>query len=377
MVEVQRSNTRDTKRAKGTFVAIGILALTGTASTGALAQPEATTQEDAGYVTILPFYLSADANRRGTTEDGRGMVVGYGHPLGQSRWSWEVQTFAEVLNVEPEAASDFQRFGAGVDLTYRFRRRDAISPFVLLGGGVLRDEVVPDVLSDTDYFANAGLGLVTGGLGQSEIRLRAEVRYVRDAFEIAGEGHKNDRRLALGVEIPLGRRTIEVEREVTREVVREVPREVPAQIVDTDNDGVPDQNDRCPGTLEGLATDNRGCAATAEQSSVRLEGVTFELNAAQLTPEASATLRQVADALRGEPNLRAEIAGHTDSSGDDAYNQRLSQERANAVLEFLASQGIDRNRLDARGYGESRPVADNATAAGRERNRRVEFNVLN
>jgi len=219
--------------------------------------------------------------------------------------------------------------------------------------------------------------LVTGGLGRSEIRLRAEVRYMRDRFEIAEEGHKNDRRATIGVEIPLGRRTVErvVEQEVIREVVRD--REVPAPIVDSDNDGVPDQIDQCPGTLEGLATDNRGCAARAEQSSVRLEGVTFELNSARLTPDATTILLRVAEALRGEPNLRAEIAGHTDSSGADDYNLRLSQERANAVLEFLVAQGIDRSRLVARGYGESRPIADNSTAAGRERNRRVEFNVLN
>jgi len=345
----------------------------------AMAQPadSDSSRQDAGYVTILPYYLSADVNRRGTTENGRGMAIGYGHPLGSSRWSWELQTFAELIAMQPEAASDFQRYGAGFDLNFRFRRADGISPFVILGGGVLRNDVVPGTLNDNDYFANAGLGIVTGGLGQSEIRLRAEVRYVRDAFEIANEGHKNDRRAAIGVEIPLGRRTVEVEREVVREVVREVPREVPAQIVDSDNDGVPDQNDRCPGTLAGLATDNRGCAARAEQSSVRLEGVTFELNSANLTADAAQTLRQVADALRGEPNLRAEIAGHTDSSGDDAYNQGLSQERASSVLQYLVSQGIERERLVARGYGETQPVADNGTAAGRERNRRVEFNVLN
>lgn len=362
------------KTSSARFAAIVLAAAV---ASGADAQTGTSADQRAGYVTILPHYLSADANRRGTTEDGRGFVIGYGHPLGQSRWSWELQTLVEEIGVEPEAASDFRRYGAGFDLNYRFRDGDGVSPFVVLGGGVLRNDVVPGVFNDNDYFANAALGIVTGGLGQSEIRLRSEVRYVRDAFEIGTEGHKNDRRLAIGVEIPLGRRTVEVEREVVREVVREVPREVPAEITDSDNDGVPDQNDRCPGTLEGLATDNRGCAARAEQSSVRLEGVTFELNSARLTPEATMTLRRVADALRGEPNLRAEIAGHTDSSGEDAYNLRLSQERANSVMEFLVAQGIEARRLVARGYGETQPVADNGTNEGRERNRRVEFNVLN
>jgi OOP family OmpA-OmpF porin len=110
---------------------------------------------------------------------------------------------------------------------------------------------------------------------------------------------------------------------------------------------------------------------------VRLDNVNFELNSATLTPSATATLRRVTDALRGEPNLRAEIAGHTDSSGSDDYNLSLSQQRAESVLRFLVEQGIDTRRLVARGYGEARPVADNSTAVGREFNRRVEFTVLN
>jgi OOP family OmpA-OmpF porin len=354
--------------------ALVTLMLTGAAWGQGASAPAA--QEERGYINILPYYQSVDENRRGTLEEGRGLVVGYGHPLG-GRWAWEVQTFADLIETSPDGASDFYRYGAGLDLTWRFLRGDGFSPFVLLGGGIARNDLEPDAASDTDFYGNAGLGFVTGGLGQSEIRVRGEVRYVRDDFELFSEGAKNDRRASIGVQIPLGRRV--VEREVEREVIRErvVTQNVPAEIVDSDRDGVPDQNDACPGTLEGLATDNRGCAATSRQAGVRLEGVTFEFNSARLTPDASETLRRVADALRGEPNLRAEIAGHTDSSGAEDYNQQLSQERANSVLQFLVAQGIDRARLQARGYGEGQPVADNTTEAGRDRNRRVEFNVLN
>jgi OOP family OmpA-OmpF porin len=342
----------------------------------AAAQPPAQTSqaEPGGYVTILPFYVSADANRRVTSEDGRGAAIGYGHRFGE-KWFWEMQTFAGLIATDAGNTPDYYQYGAGVDLGFRFRRGDGGSPFLLMGTGIVRNDVVTD--KDNDGYGNLGLGFVTGGLGKSEVRLRGEVRYVRDRFQYNSEGGdagKNDRRLAFGVQVPLGRRTIEVEREVIRE--RVVTEQVPAQIVDTDNDGVPDQNDRCPGTLAGLATDNRGCAATSPQA-LRLEGVTFEYNSAQLTAEAATTLREVAEALRGEPNLRAEIAGHTDSSGSDAYNLNLSQQRANAVLTSLAGQGIDRGRLVARGYGEGQPVDDNGTDAGRERNRRVEFRILN
>jgi OOP family OmpA-OmpF porin len=357
--------------------ALAAISLTPWAMNTAKAQPPAgaTTQaETGGYITILPFYLSADANRRVTSEDGRGAAIGYGHRFGE-KWFWEMQTFAGLIATDAGNTPDYYQYGAGVDLGFRFRRGDGWSPFLLMGTGIVRNDVVTD--KDNDGYGDLGLGFVTGGLGKSEVRLRGEVRYVRDRFQYNSEGGddgKNDRRLAIGVQVPLGRRTVEVEREVVRE--RIVTEQVPAQIVDSDNDGVPDQNDRCPGTLAGLATDNTGCAATSPQA-LRLEGVMFEYNSARLTADASTTLREVAEALRGEPNLRAEIAGHTDSSGSDVYNLNLSQQRADAVLTFLAGQGIDRGRLVARGYGEGQPVDDNGTNAGRERNRRVEFRILN
>lgn len=351
---------------------VAAVAATTFATAIATAQPPAAASEPGGYINILPYYLSPDAHRRGTNEDGRGMAIGYGHSI-SDRLGWELQTFVSGIS-EPNTTGDFHQYGAGADLHYRFRRGDGATPFVLLGAGVVRNDVLPDAAKDNDYFGNVGIGFLTRGLGQSEIRLRAEARYVRDRFEIGSEGGKNDRRVAIGFQVPLGKRVVEVEREVVREsVVRET---VPAQIVDSDRDGVPDQADQCPGTLAGLATDNRGCAATSPQA-LRLEGVTFELNSAQLTASALETLRGVAEALRGEPNLRAEIAGHTDSSGADDYNLRLSQQRADSVLTYLASQGIERSRLVARGYGEAQPVADNGSTAGRDRNRRVEFRVLN
>src|SRR5690606_3087790 len=169
------------------------------------------------------------ANRRGTEDDGHGMAIGYGHPIGASRWDWELHTFADTLFTPGDGFTDFSRYGVGADVRYRFGRGDGFSPFFLIGAGVLRNDVFPEPDEDVDGFGNLGFGFITGGLGQSEIRLRAEVRYVRDGFEVAGEGMKNDRRAAIGVQIPLGKRTVEVEREVVRErVVRET---VPAEIV--------------------------------------------------------------------------------------------------------------------------------------------------
>ena len=358
------------------------LAIAATFAAGcAMAQSDSTTEtvtESKGYLGVVPYYLSADEDRL-ATDDGRGLAVLYGRNW-TGGWFWEAQTFGGMIETGVDGLADFYQYGAGLDVGYRFRHdRERWSPYILLGAGVIRNDVVPETAVDNDWFGNAALGFTTGALGKGGVTLRGEARYIRDRFTYGPVNGMNDWRYSLGVTVPLGRRS--VERETIRErVVTEtvtVPQE--ARIVDSDNDGVPDQIDQCPGTLEGLATDNRGCASQSggEPQALRLDDVNFELNSATLTAGSRATLQRVAEALRGEPNLRAEIAGHTDSSGADDYNMRLSQQRADAVLTWLVGEGIERNRLQARGYGETQPVADNGTADGRARNRRVEFRVLN
>ena len=87
------------------------------------------------------------------------------------------------------------------------------------------------------------------------------------------------------------------------------------------------------------------------------------------------TLDEATEVLRQYPDIRVEVAGHTDSIGSDQYNQGLSERRAKSVFDYLVGNGIDSGRLNSRGYGESAPIADNATREGRQRNRRVELVV--
>ncbi|MDH3830280.1 MAG: OmpA family protein, partial [Gammaproteobacteria bacterium] len=110
---------------------------------------------------------------------------------------------------------------------------------------------------------------------------------------------------------------------------------------------------------------------------IRLRGVNFHHDTADLTQDAMNILDGVARTLLSHPQIRLEVAGHTDSSGDDAYNLDLSQRRAEAVRNYLTSKGINAGMLGAHGYGEERPVEVNATAAGRAENRRVELIRLN
>ncbi|PAU79141.1 OmpA family protein [Halomonas salipaludis] len=101
--------------------------------------------------------------------------------------------------------------------------------------------------------------------------------------------------------------------------------------------------------------------------------VTFAFDSAELRPEASMTLDEVAHRLRQNPELRVNIDGHTDSVGNPQYNEGLSQRRADSVRAYLVSQGIAENRMRTRGFGEARPVASNDTDEGRAQNRRVEI----
>jgi OOP family OmpA-OmpF porin len=109
---------------------------------------------------------------------------------------------------------------------------------------------------------------------------------------------------------------------------------------------------------------------------VVLKGVNFCFDCDTLSGEAKAILDGDAMAIvKHHPNATFEVAGHTDAVGSDSYNLNLSQRRADNVRSYLVQQGVDGDRMTARGYGESQPVADNSTAAGRAENRRVELRI--
>jgi outer membrane protein OmpA-like peptidoglycan-associated protein len=114
-----------------------------------------------------------------------------------------------------------------------------------------------------------------------------------------------------------------------------------------------------------------------EKQIVILEKVYFEYDKDVIKPESFKLLDEVAATIMAHPELgRIEVAGHTDSDGNDAYNLDLSQRRVDSVLKYLSDKGVDVSRLLARGYGETRPVASNKTKSGKAENRRVEFNIL-
>jgi iron complex outermembrane receptor protein len=151
------------------------------------------------------------------------------------------------------------------------------------------------------------------------------------------------------------------------------PPAAPPANPDLDGDGVLNERDKCPNTRPGAVVDLDGCEVEAV---ISLEGVHFDFDKATLRPDAIAILDKAVGLLKTQAKVVVEVAGHTDSVGSEEYNQGLSERRANAVRDYLESQGITATRLTARGYGEAQPVASNDTDEGRAQNRRVELIVL-
>jgi len=147
--------------------------------------------------------------------------------------------------------------------------------------------------------------------------------------------------------------------------------------LDRDNDGVPDYLDKCPDVPGILA--NKGCpevkAATKKIFAHALQGIQFESGKDVIKKSSNSILNEVVTVMKENPSYNLEINGHTDSKGAASMNLDLSQRRAEAVMNYLTKQGVEASRLKATGYGQTIPVANNSTAEGRARNRRVEFKV--
>ncbi|MCF0216506.1 MAG: OmpA family protein [Fibrobacteraceae bacterium] len=144
--------------------------------------------------------------------------------------------------------------------------------------------------------------------------------------------------------------------------------------LDFDKDGIPDSKDKCPNTLPGIKIDSDGCPINKKQDLDQLKkGIQFKLNSAKLTKKSFGTLDDIIKLMNQIPEANLEVQGHTDELGSDETNQKLSQQRAQTVVDYFIKKGIDSNRLRAVGYGASKPVADNKSKKGREKNRRVEL----
>jgi OOP family OmpA-OmpF porin len=138
--------------------------------------------------------------------------------------------------------------------------------------------------------------------------------------------------------------------------------------LDSDKDGVWDENDECPGTAEGLPVNEKGC-----WKAIVMSDVLFDSGESTIKPKGGAVLQKVVDYLATRPVLRVRIDGHTDNVGGVEYNTVLSKQRAEAGKAYLVGKGVSEERIMVGWHSFSRPVASNNTTQGRAQNRRIEF----
>jgi outer membrane protein OmpA-like peptidoglycan-associated protein len=147
---------------------------------------------------------------------------------------------------------------------------------------------------------------------------------------------------------------------------------------DTDGDGVADKDDKCP-TVAGTVANN-GCPEVSDETMKKLNDygktILFNSGKSSFQKQTIPVLQAMAAILKEYPTAKFSLEGHTDADGSEAMNQKLSEDRAAAVKNFLIENGIDASRLSSKGFGESMPVDSNKTAKGKANNRRVEVKLV-
>ena len=341
--------------------------------------------DDRWYLTGSAGWNQQDSDRR--TEDTQFLTLGLGKFISPN-WSLDGELNYQNPNFAFNQDLNWSQYGISMDLRRHFIQEGrGWNPYIVAGLGMQRSEeeyVInspdsPAQRRDNNLAAKLGLGLQ--GTFDKRVAVRAEVAYRADfddqSYTAEGgihqqeESYFGDVLASIGVVIPLGPKA--------EAAAPPPPPAAPSCAdLDDDGDGVNNCDDKCPGSQAGQTIGPDGCPV---QVSIDLKGVNFDFDKSTLRPDAIAILSEAAEILKRYPDLRVEVAGHTDLCGADAYNQSLSQRRSQAVYDYLTSNGVDASRLVGPvGYGESRPLEPTAqTLPGckSERNRRTELNVQN
>lgn len=269
-----------------------------------------------------------------------------------------------------------------LDALYYFDQEGKFMPYTVIGAGESKFEYLGE--KDKNSIVNAGLGMKYAF--NDVVALRSDIRAVNYLDTETTQAAFN-----LGVSFLLGGKSTapKVPADSDNDGVLDNLDSCPgtqANVavdangcplkVDTDKDGVNDAIDQCPDTKAGAKVDAKGCYLTlTEEKTVTLR-LAFANNAAEVVDPKDAQLVELAEFLKYYPETNVTIEGYTDSRGSEAYNQALSLKRAAAVATILQSlYGVDNARISTVGFGEAKPIADNATAEGRALNRRVEARV--
>jgi len=268
--------------------------------------------------------------------------------------------YDEVHNVRSDSGKNIKGSDTALDALYHFNNPgDMLRPYVSAG---FSDQSIGQNGRggrNGSTFANVGGGAKLYFTENFYARAGVEAQYNIDQGDTEWAPS-----VGIGVNFGGGSKKVEA-----------APAPVAEVCSDSDNDGVCDNVDKCPDTPANVTVDADGCPAVAEVVRVELD-VKFDFDKSVVKPNSYGDIKNLADFMQQYPSTTTTVEGHTDSVGPDAYNQKLSERRANAVKQVLVNQyGVGASRVNSVGYGESRPVADNATDSGRAVNRRVEAEV--
>ena len=333
------------------------------------------------------------------TRDAPFATLGVGKFINPN-WSIDAELNYQNPNADRNRDLNWSQYGISFDARRHFIVEGrSWNPYVVMGLGYQRAEeefdpsnpLLPARFERNGAPSEREEGNIAGKIGfgaqgdVGRVKIRTELAYRIDADDDSvgayltddvprddGADWFGDVLASVGVVVPLG----------PEPVAPVAPAPAPAAPscadLDDDGDGVNNCDDKCPNSQPGQTIGPDGCPVPV---SIDLRGVNFDFDKSALRPDAVAVLNEAVQILQRYPDLRVEVAGHTDLCGADAYNQSLSERRATAVYDYLTSNGIAASRLvGPNGFGESRPLESTAQTLPEcksETNRRTELNVQN
>ncbi len=343
---------------------------------------------------LSPSLIFTAADGAKNVEDDFGFGLGLGKFLNE-KWSLDFELDSTNFD-DKNSSGSIDQTGLGLMARYHFNTDDSMRPFLGVGAGYLdhNGSGAARGVDSSDFMLNLSAGLRKNI--NERVGFITEIKYRLDTDDYVGTNSSYDDYLfSMGLNIALGAAKSAPE--------AAAPLVEPAPQLDSDGDGVSDQNDRCPDTPAGLKVNAQGChdhdhdkdgvmnvkdkcpdsspgavvnadgCEEAAQVVIELQGVYFDLDKATLKPESIAILDAAVKTMGAHGTLVVEVAGHTDSSASEAYNQNLSERRAKVVYDYLVDQGVAADRMTWKGYGELNPIAPNDTEEGRAKNRRTEL----
>ncbi|MDD4883111.1 OmpA family protein [Sulfuricurvum sp.] len=321
-------------------------------------------------------------------------MAGYAFPSGQHLddhgvYGAEFQYNGVESDIKPELSvlysnADYDNSNLDTDIfrmalngVYNLTPSNGVTPFVKAGLGY---ETMSEHAFDNhnSAFADAGAGLKIALAEQVALKLEAI-----DMVKFNNYSWDNNLLIMAGLSFAFGEKAqpaapVAAAPEPKHEPVAApapkpapipAPKPVVAAPIDSDKDGVFDPQDKCPNTPAGFKVDVDGCPLKATLH------LNFSTDSAKVDAEGTAKVNEFAAFLKESPAYKANIVGHTDSTGSDKHNQKLSEKRAEKVKAMLVEDGVAAERLTSEGMGEKMPVATNKTKAGRAENRRIEVEL--